>query len=176
MEKYPKAREIVKAFCAQAIANGKCSLYRAICTCDIPLLNETLSSLKGESRVHLSKVYLSRNVLSPSFKRPMMLAEEMTALHLTAYQGKSTLAKVLLEKSGAIVNAHSLIYTLSPLMLAVSKSHHEMMRLLICHGADVNDNTGRQVAFLLNEATEISLCCISLVIQKFLFSSHWMYA
>jgi len=65
-------------------------------------------------------------------------ADGFTALHFAAFFGKVEAARTLLE-AGAVVNAYSVNeLQVQPLHSAASGRHHEVCRVLIAAGADVN--------------------------------------
>ena len=65
-------------------------------------------------------------------------ADGFTALHFAAFFGKVEAARTLLD-AGAVVNAYSVNeLQVQPLHSAASGRHHEVCRVLIAAGADVN--------------------------------------
>lgn len=120
-------------------------LYVAVCTNNTDLLTETLNS-GGACHLDFMHAYFESQLFPSTIaKPPRILNDEWTALHLAVYQGKSEMVKLLLETHNARVNGHSILFHLSPLMIAIGKGHHNIMKLLLAHGADANDNSGRQV-------------------------------
>jgi hypothetical protein len=109
------------------------------------MLTETLKSGRASHLDFMHAYFESQLFPTTIAKRPRIFNDEWTALHLAVYQGKSEMVKLLLEEHNARVNGHSIVFLLSPLMIAIGKGYHNIMKLLLSHGADANDNTGRQV-------------------------------
>ena len=60
-----------------------------------------------------------------------------TALHIAAIRGRKDIVEGLLIKAGALVNAAN-YYDQTPLMLAVSKGHKEIVALLLARGSTMS--------------------------------------
>ena len=70
--------------------------------------------------------------------RPAYSTDGFTALHFAAFFGKVEAARTLLD-AGAVVNAYSVNeLQVQPLHSAAAGRHHEVCRVLIAAGADVN--------------------------------------
>ena len=135
----------LRPHCIQTVRNTGNLLYEAVCTNDTEMLNETLNSRRATHLDFMHACFESQMFPTTIAKRPRTFNDEWTALHLAVYQGKSEMVKLLLETHNARVNGHSIVFLLSPLMIAIGKGHHNIMKLLLEHGADANDNAGRQV-------------------------------
>ena len=140
----------LKPLCIQTALNTGNRLYEAVCSSDTEMLSETLKSGRA-THLDFMHIYFESQLFPTTIvKRPKMFKDEWTALHLAVYHGKSEMVKLLLEQHHARVNGHSIVFLLSPLMVAIGKGHHNIMKLLLAHGADANDNTGRQVPLLVH--------------------------
>ena len=84
---------------------------------------------------HETNIFSDVNAICPPW-------DEWTALHFAVYLGRTEMVKILLEKHNAYVNRHSMIFGASPLLIAIGSGHHELIELLLRHGADINDTSG----------------------------------
>ena len=144
-KKTKEARVLFNAFCNQHMMNCQNYIFVGICTGNIELINYAYGLSSQNDLLQASyDVDLFFPFTSPSSSSSSSICwDDWTPLHLAAYHGKVEVARVLLEEHHAEVNAHSVNIHSSPLLLAIAKGHHEMMRLLLDHEADANDTSGR---------------------------------
>ena len=135
------ANGALSSFVLQHEANAKNILYKAVCTSDMELLRDTLKSSPW-MKFQTVKIFLETSVFT-SARTTHRTYDDWSALHLAVYLGRTDMVLALIEEFDARIDSRSIVYLLTPLVLAVAKGHHHLMNLLLSYGADPNDGEGR---------------------------------